>query len=65
MVTGPYQGAYAAMGAGGQYIAVLPAADAVVVHKVDIDSDGARQVSPEEFSAILQMVMTADCTDCK
>jgi CubicO group peptidase (beta-lactamase class C family) len=39
VITGPYQGAYEAMGAGGQYIVVLPAADAVVVHKVDIDSD--------------------------
>jgi CubicO group peptidase (beta-lactamase class C family) len=64
-VTGPYQGAYAAMGAGGQYIVVFPASDAVVVHKVDIDSDEGRKVNPDEFSAILQMVVTSDCDHCK
>jgi CubicO group peptidase (beta-lactamase class C family) len=60
VVTGPYQGAYAAIGTGGQYIVVFPASDAVVVHKVDIDSDEGRKVSPDEFSAILQMVITSD-----
>jgi hypothetical protein len=38
-ITGPYSGAYMAMGSNGQFITVLPAADAVVVHKVDIDAD--------------------------
>lgn len=58
-VTGPYQGAYAAIGANGQYITVLPALDLVFAHKVDFDSDGARNISPSEFHTILQMVIDA------
>jgi CubicO group peptidase (beta-lactamase class C family) len=65
MLTGPYQGAYAAMGAGGQYVVILPALDTVVVHKVDIDTDEGRKVNPDEFSAILQIVITSDCDHCK
>jgi len=65
MITGPFQGAFAAMGANGQYIVVLPVADTVVVHKVDFDSDGSRQVSPEEFQTILQMVVNANCNPCQ
>jgi hypothetical protein len=45
VVTGPYQGAYTAMGANGQYIAVLPAMNLVLAHKVDFDEDGRRQIS--------------------
>lgn len=57
--TGPYQGAYAAMGAGGQYIIILPTRQMVVVHKVDIDVDESREVKPEEFDAILQMIIAS------
>jgi hypothetical protein len=46
------------MGANGQYITVLPAADLVMVHKVDFDSDGGRHITPEEFHAILSMVIS-------
>ena len=59
VVTGPYQGAYSAMGANGQYITVLPALDMVIAHKVDFDEDGGREVQPLEFDAILQMVIAA------
>jgi CubicO group peptidase (beta-lactamase class C family) len=60
VVTGPYQGAYSAMGANGQYITVLPALDMVIAHKVDFDDDGAREVQPHEFDAILQMVIASE-----
>jgi hypothetical protein len=53
------------MGAGGQYVVILPALDTVVVHKVDIDTDEGRKVNPDEFSAILQIVVTSDCDHCK
>ena len=66
MVTGPYQGVYSAMGANGQYITVFPPFDAVIAHKVDFDADGKRAVTPDEFSAILQMVIASGCgNDCK
>lgn len=56
-VTGPYQGAFSAMGANGQYITVLPVMNLVIAHKCDFDEDGGRQVTPDEFAAILQMVI--------
>ncbi len=61
IITGPYQGAYTAMGANGQYITVLPAMNMVVVHKVDFDEDGTRQVSSGQFQTILQMAIESDC----
>jgi len=59
VVTGPYQGAYSAMGANGQYITVLPALDMVIAHKVDFDEEAEREVQPQEFDAILQMVIAS------
>jgi CubicO group peptidase (beta-lactamase class C family) len=59
MVTGPYQGAYSAIGANGQYITVFPSMDMVIAHKVDFDEDGKRHVAPGEFSAILEMVIAS------
>jgi CubicO group peptidase (beta-lactamase class C family) len=65
-LTGPYQGAYTAIGANGQYITVLPAMGLVIAHKVDFDEDGRRRVSPSEFQTILQMVIESDCSEpCK
>lgn len=61
-ITGPFQGAYSAMGANGQYITVLPAGELVLVHKVDFDTDGGRNISPEEYHAILSMAITTNCT---
>jgi CubicO group peptidase (beta-lactamase class C family) len=65
-LTGPYQGAFTAIGANGQYITVLPAMDMVFAHKVDLDEDGGRHISPSEFHTILQMVIESSCSDgCK
>ena len=60
-LTGPYQGAFTAIGANGQYITVLPAMDMVFAHKVDFDEDGARHITPSEFHTILQMVIESSC----
>lgn len=53
------------MGANGQFITVLPAMDLVVTHKVNFDEDGTRDVSLEEFSAILETIIAADCSKCE
>ena len=65
-VTGPYQGAFSAIGSNGQYITVLPVLDMVFSHKVDFDADGSRHISPSEFHTILQMVVDSYCSEkCK
>jgi CubicO group peptidase (beta-lactamase class C family) len=64
-VTGPYQGAYSAMGSNGQFITVLPAADAVVVHKVDIDKDETPNVSLDEYMTSLGIFLDSYCGECK
>jgi CubicO group peptidase (beta-lactamase class C family) len=61
LVSGPYQGAFTAIGANGQYVTVFPPADTVVVHKVDIDKDGSAEVSPEEYMVVLDMLIAARC----
>ena len=61
-LTGPYQGAYTAIGANGQYITVLPAMELVLAHKVDFDEHGSRRISPSEFHTILQMVIECCCS---
>lgn len=64
-VTGPFQGAYTAWGAYGQYITVLPVLDLVIAHKVDFSEGDERrglpvsQVQSWEYDAILQMVIAA------
>ena len=64
-LTGPYQGAFTAIGANGQYITVLPAMDMVFAHKVDFE-EVSRHISPSEFHTILQMVIDSSCSDkCK
>ncbi len=64
--TGPYQGAFSAMGANGQYITAFPADDLVVVHKVNIDRDQHRNVSEPTYMTILDMVLDAKCDkNCK
>ncbi len=63
---GPFQGAYSAMGSGGQYITVFPDLDLVVAHKVNIDQDDQRSVSGATYMAILELVVDARCgTNCK
>lgn len=66
IMTGPFQGAFSAMGAGGQYISVFPFYDIVVAHKVNIDQDQSRNISPSTYMTVLQMVLDAKCnTECK
>ena len=36
-------------------------ADMVIVHKVDIDKDSRAYISPEEWDAILNMVVASIC----
>jgi CubicO group peptidase (beta-lactamase class C family) len=61
IMTGPYQGAFSAMGAGGQYITVFPMYDIVVSHKVNIDQDESRNISGSTYMTILDMVLDAKC----
>jgi hypothetical protein len=63
--TGPYSGAYMAMGSNGQFITALPAADAVVVHNVDIDADETPDVSLGEFMISLGIYLESYCGDCR
>jgi CubicO group peptidase (beta-lactamase class C family) len=64
-VTGPYQGAYTAMGAYGQYITVLPVLDLVVAHQVafeEADERAGREIAavgPWEYDALLAMIIAA------
>ena len=60
-MTGPYQGAFSAMGSGGQYITVFPMYNIVVAHKVNIDKDENRSVSGTTYMTILDMVLDAKC----
>jgi hypothetical protein len=63
---GPLQGAYSAMGAGGQFITVLPQADMVIAHKVNIDKDESASVDAMDYDAILAMVIDSKCAkECK
>jgi CubicO group peptidase (beta-lactamase class C family) len=64
--TGPYQGAYSAMGAYGQYITVLPVLNLVVAHQVAFDDEAERRgqpvtevVQPWEYDTILSMIIAA------
>jgi CubicO group peptidase (beta-lactamase class C family) len=59
---GPMQGAYIAMGSGGQYIAVIPELDMVIAHKVDMDHYRG-QVTPLQWNAILNLVLASSCED--
>ncbi len=55
----PFQGAFSAKGAGGQYLTVLPAHDMVIAHTSYADRPPSGQVSPREYEAILGMVLAA------
>jgi CubicO group peptidase (beta-lactamase class C family) len=70
--SGDYYGAFSAQGWGGQYIAVLPARDLVVAHKVDLEPSPGKVIGPkqyvsnEEFQTILEMILASYCgDDCK
>ncbi|TVP77256.1 MAG: class C beta-lactamase-related serine hydrolase [Gemmatimonadales bacterium] len=61
---GPFEGAYAGVGAVGQYIVVLPALDMVVVHKT-VPGQG-RGVAHGDFWEVLDVVVDAWCgTECE
>jgi CubicO group peptidase (beta-lactamase class C family) len=49
---GPYEGAYSGIGAGGQYITVLPKLDMVVAHKTILRPQ-AKSMSHDQFWAVL------------
>jgi len=66
--SGPFVGAYTGMGAGGQFITVLPALDMVVAHKTDTqqvsphgDGERRRSVSGTEYDSILRLLIAARC----
>lgn len=61
---GPFQGAYSAMGTGGQYITVFPGLDLVVVHKVDIDANPEANMPQLAWDAALDMLLDARCDNC-
>ncbi len=61
--TGFMQGAYTAMGGGGQFITILPAKDMVVVHKVDIDLSPHTDVGDAAYIAMLTIIADANCGD--
>lgn len=63
---GPFAGAYTGMGAGGQFITVLPELDMVVAHKTDtgqVSPHGPgsrrRSVTGREYDAILRLLISA------
>jgi CubicO group peptidase (beta-lactamase class C family) len=60
-VSGPFQGAYIAWGANGQFITVLPAYDMVIAHKVDIETGNDGNVDMTEFLTIVQMIAVSEC----
>jgi CubicO group peptidase (beta-lactamase class C family) len=59
---GPLQGAYTAMGAGGQYVTVLPDRGMVIAHTVDIER-GPNDVSAMAYDAIVAMTVESACPD--
>ncbi len=61
-----FQGAYSAMGTGGNYITVLPAFSIVVVHQVDRDKHPNASVMPSSYMAMLSMILNSFCFgDCQ
>jgi hypothetical protein len=56
-----FEGAYSAMGTGGNYITVLPAFSVVVVHQVDRDKNPHAAVTPSSYMAMLSMVLNSYC----
>ena len=59
--TGIFQGAYTAMGTGGNYITVIPAFDMVVVNQVDRDKNPKAWVTPSSYMAMLSMIVNSYC----
>ena len=55
-----FAGAYTGVGAGGQFITVLPALDLVVAHKTDFRG-GKPTVSREQYLSLLDDIVAAHC----
>jgi CubicO group peptidase (beta-lactamase class C family) len=51
-------GSFSAWGAGGHFIAVIPALNVVVVHRVNTD-DPAKKVTLEQFGELLRLILAA------
>ena len=58
--TGPFEGAYTGIGAGGQYITVIPALDMVVAHKTNVQRT-RKQVRHPDYFDMVDMVVGAKC----
>ena len=65
---GPFEGAYTARGAGGQFITVLPQLDLVIAHKTDTQQvsphgpgQRRRAVTMAEYESILRTLIAARC----
>jgi CubicO group peptidase (beta-lactamase class C family) len=56
----PYEGGYTGVGAGGQFITVLPRLNLVVAHKTDF-SGGKPTVSREQYFGLLDDIVAAHC----
>jgi CubicO group peptidase (beta-lactamase class C family) len=56
-----FDGAYSAMGTGGNYITVIPAYNMVVVHQVDRDKKPDAQVFESSYMAMLSMLFNSYC----
>jgi CubicO group peptidase (beta-lactamase class C family) len=56
---GPYEGAYTGMGAGGQYITVLPKLDLVVAHKTNLAKTNSKSVSGGRYFELLDKIVAA------
>ncbi len=56
-----FQGAYSAMGTGGNFITILPAFSVVVVHQVDRDKNPHASVTPSSYIAMLSMILNSYC----
>jgi CubicO group peptidase (beta-lactamase class C family) len=69
---GPFEGAFTGMGAGGQYITVLPQLDMVIAHKTDTQQPSPhgsgqrrRAVSSSEYDVVLRLLIAARCPEGK
>lgn len=55
---GPYEGAYTGIGAGGQYITVIPKLDMVIAHKTNFGRT-RRQVQHPRYFEMVDMIVAA------
>ncbi len=54
------EGAFAAAGSGGHRVVVLPKSDIVIVHRIAaMNTLSKLEVTPEQFTAFLGMVLAA------